>query len=269
MKRDTLIKIYKNILNDILININKEKKEYRGRKNKFDNYFYLNYILRVLFYGEYWNTINCIFCDISTIRKKFYKWDNMGLFKIAYDILFKKYSKNRTFKHLFIDSTIVQNMNCSNGELVKHYFKIVSKKQIKISVICDSNKIPILHKITSPHTHDIKICKNIIKDISVNIKKKSILVGDKGYISKRRVYKANKNKIKIVSEYRKNQKKENTVEEIKLLKKRTIIENLFATIKNSYKRTRFIYDRNINHYNTFLLMAFSCQIIKFLNKGLL
>jgi hypothetical protein len=185
MKRETLIKIYKNILNDILINIKKEKKEYRGRKNKFDNYFYLNYILRVLFYGEFWNTINYTLCDRSTIRKKFYKWDNMGLFKMAYDILFEKYSKNRTFKNLFIDSTIVQNMNCSNNELVKHYFKIVSKKQIKISVICDSNRIPILHKITSPHNHDIKICKNMIKDITdtfgcrtVNIKKKSVLIGD-------------------------------------------------------------------------------------------
>ena len=79
----------------------------------------------MLFYGEFWNTINCIFCDISTIRKKIYKSDNTELFKIAYDILFKKHSKNRNFKYLFIDSTIVQmnntflhNISCN----ILHFF---------------------------------------------------------------------------------------------------------------------------------------------------
>ena len=42
--------------------------------NKFENYFYLNYILRILFYGEFWNTFDCKSCDRSTIRKKFYLW---------------------------------------------------------------------------------------------------------------------------------------------------------------------------------------------------
>ena len=51
MKRNTLINIYKKILNNI---IEKVDKYTFGRHNKFDNYFYLNYILRILFYGEYW-----------------------------------------------------------------------------------------------------------------------------------------------------------------------------------------------------------------------
>ena len=40
-------------------------------------------------------------------------------------------------------------MNCSDKDFINYYYKIVSKKQLKISVICDANKIPIIHKITS------------------------------------------------------------------------------------------------------------------------
>ena len=49
MKRFTLINKYKHILNDVINNLNLNKKDKRGRHNKFENYFYLNYILRILF----------------------------------------------------------------------------------------------------------------------------------------------------------------------------------------------------------------------------
>ena len=49
------------------------------------------------------------------------------------------------------------------------------------------------------------------------------------------------------------------------IKEKTIIENVFARLKNSYKRIRFIYDRCINNYEIFLKMAFTCEIIRFLN----
>ena len=66
MKRNTLINIYKKILNNI---IEKVDKYTFGRHNKFNNYFYLNYILRILFYGEYW--IQCRKPKI--IKKKMFK----------------------------------------------------------------------------------------------------------------------------------------------------------------------------------------------------
>ena len=39
MKRDTLIKTYKNILNEVINNINLSKIEKRGRPAKFNNFF--------------------------------------------------------------------------------------------------------------------------------------------------------------------------------------------------------------------------------------
>ena len=59
MKRDTLIKIYKYILLEIII---KSQTKSVGRKNKFSYEFYLDYIFRILFYGEYWNTFFCPNC---------------------------------------------------------------------------------------------------------------------------------------------------------------------------------------------------------------
>ena len=44
---------------------------------------------------------------------------------------------------MFVDSTIIQNYNGNDKEYIDYYYKIVSKKQMKISVICDNNKIDI------------------------------------------------------------------------------------------------------------------------------
>ena len=54
--------------------------------------------------------------------------------------MFDKYSKNRTFKIYLL----IQNYNCSDKNYIDYYYKIVSKKQMKISVICYNNKIPLV-----------------------------------------------------------------------------------------------------------------------------
>ena len=127
MKRTELIKIYKDILLKIIAKLDTRTV---GRKNKFSNKFYLDYIFRILFYGEYWNTFHCPDCDRSTIRKKFYKWRNIGVFSNALNNMQLKYYKNRTFKYLFIDSAIIQNYNCN--ESINYYYKMKTKKNNKI-----------------------------------------------------------------------------------------------------------------------------------------
>jgi hypothetical protein len=47
--------------------------------------------------------------------------------------------------------------------------KIKSKKQLKISVICDSNKIPLIQKITNPQVHDLTVCKKLVKDLDLHL----------------------------------------------------------------------------------------------------
>jgi hypothetical protein len=88
------------------------------------------------------------------------------------------------------------------------------------------------------------------------------LVGDKGYINKcikHRLFKNNK-LIKLITPLIKNQRghKKNK----HTLKKRFKVEAVFGIIKRTYKRLQLIYDRNIKNYETFLIMALTCQFLK-------
>ena len=71
----------------------------------------------------------------------------------------------------------------------------------------------------------------------------------------------NKN-ITLVFPYRKNQHNKNTNKEKKLLDKRFTIEQLFSTLKRTYGRLKLLCDRKLANYECFLIMAFSCQILK-------
>jgi hypothetical protein len=106
--------------------------------------------MRIFFYGEIWETFYCPDCDRSTIRKKFYKWSDQGIFGEAYYTMFYKYTKNRSFKRLFIDSTIIQNKNCSDKNVTFGGHKFKGKKQIKISAITDSNRCVLSYNVTNP-----------------------------------------------------------------------------------------------------------------------
>ncbi len=202
MKRIEVIKKYKEILIKIIKNNDVHKI---GRKNKFDISFYLDYIFRILFYGECWNTFYCDKCDRSTIRKKFYKWRNMGIFNEAHNQLFKLYNTNKTLKYLYIDSSIIQNMNCSDKKINFHY-KMKTKKSIKLSIICDNNYTINSHVISNPKIHDSKLTKQLTNNIKCKLKKKSKIIGDKGYINKNIKLIKDKRKIKLITPLRKNQK---------------------------------------------------------------
>ena len=153
MKRINIINKFKHILNRIIINIVNSQKTV-GRNQKFDNFFYLKYIFRILFYGDLWETFHCPkSIDRSTIRRKFYKWRDLGVFKLVYDKLFLAYTNNKIFKNLFIDATCIQNMNCSNVDICC-YYKIKSKKQLKLSIISSQNNIPLCHVLTNPKPND-------------------------------------------------------------------------------------------------------------------
>lgn len=263
MKRQTLIKNYKSILVDVINTV--FKKTSCGRKKKFKIEFYLDYIFRILFFGEFWNTFYCPSCDRSTIRKKFYLWIKHDIFNIAYKILENKYHINRSFKHLYIDSSIIQNINGSN-EKIDYYYKVVSKKQTKLHVIVDSNKIPILWTFSNPKNHDMKIGKEIIKKLDVNLKNKSCVIGDKGYVVKNKKIRTTTKTITVIYPTRKNQIKQNTEYEKTILKSRYKVEACFATMKNTYKRLRLIYDRKFKNYETFMTMATTCMLISQLYK---
>ena len=137
---------------------------------------------------------------------------------------------------------------------------------MKLSVICYSNKIPLVYELSKPQKSDIKGCIDMIPKINNNLKKKSFIMGDKGNV-------VNKN-IKIVSNKRKNQLKQNIEKEKNLLKKRYLVENCFATIKNCFATIKncFATIKNCfatikNSYKEFVIfMIVKLNILKILLK---
>lgn len=265
MKKDVLIHKFKHLLNRIIIDFYEFKTKV-GRKQKFDNFFYIKYIFRIFFFGDLWETFQCPKCiDRSSIRKKFYLWRDLGIFKIAYDVLFESFCDDNKFKQLFIDASCVQNMNCSNPN-VAYYYKIKSKKQLKLSILSTKNNIPISYVLTNPKPNDNQHITNLIDNIKKNknikLYKNVKIIGDKGYLTKKKQYFVNKVRINIIVPKKKNQKSRHNKNTNKLFNKRFTVEQTFSHIKRSYRRLQMIYDRDLKNYETFLIMAFTCQLIR-------
>ena len=124
MDKLQLLKIYKDILLKI---INVVDIYTVGRKKKYSDEFCLDNILHVLTYCLSWSSLHGV-CN-SAIKKRFYKWKDMGIFYKSYDLLTTLFSScNRDF---FIDSTIIQNHN--NNDLADYTFKIKSKKKLLLN----------------------------------------------------------------------------------------------------------------------------------------
>ena len=70
--RDMIMKKYISILNEIVTDYDNTKTEKRGRKNKFDNVFYLKRIINVLLNNITWKSIDtCDLCHYTTFKKNF------------------------------------------------------------------------------------------------------------------------------------------------------------------------------------------------------
>jgi len=215
--------------------------------------------MRILFYGEKWETFDCQLCDRSTIRKRFVVWSNNNIFYDAYIEMYRSYTFNITFKRLFIDSTIIQNKNCSDENVTFGGHKLKGKKQSKISIISDSNGCILSYINSNPKPFDNQFIKPLISKLNVNLKKGATVIGDKGYINKQKRFK--NNKIKLLAVKRKNQKPNNAKDK-KILKDRYKVEQTFSHLKRSYKRIDTIEDKKLQNYETFLMMAVTCQFIK-------
>jgi hypothetical protein len=260
MKRETVIKKYKKLLSDVVDKYYNNNRIF-GRKNKFNNFTYINPMLDVLFKGHKWEDLKFKHINTSTIKKKFYLWVKEGIFKTAHQLMINKFLKNTHFNKLYTDSFCVQNINCSDENLSK-YYKMPGKNQIKVSIISTPNNNVLSYSLDKPTNHDSVILPKLIdnlRDTDIKIENKCNIGGDKGYISKKKEYFIKNNKI---TPKRKNQKTKNNKNKKEFLNGRYSVEQTNSHLKLSYKRLQLIYDRNLKNYEAFLIMAITCQIIR-------
>jgi transposase len=157
---------------------------------------------------------------------------------------------------IYIDSTDI--MNKLGSEDVGRSYKYKFKKATKITIITDSNGIPISIHITKASIHDAKLVESTIDKLQVKIitskNYPKYLIADRGYISK-----TAKNNIKEVAELvyplKQNMKSTETADINErnklLLRSRSINENTFSWLKNC-KRLNVRYDRLTTTFSSFI-----------------
>jgi len=171
------IPLYVNILTNFYKYLYKDKLIGRPLKCSIDHYF--NHVVNILHSGLPWKSITTNL-HYTTYYKFYTKLANMNYFSIVYKLMLRLYSnKCKSLRTYFIDSTLIRNIN--GYENIQKIYND-KKKGCKLTVIVDSNGIPISFHLSNPNIHDVAL---ILKSISkIKIVKPLRIVGDKGYISK-------------------------------------------------------------------------------------
>ena len=251
-----LIKLYLKEINYGNSTINK------GRPDKEEIDHYIDIIFKVIKNGIPWKSLNEKL-HFSTYHKKFVKWNNLNLFENIHKIIIKLlYNKNLLLnnnKDLFIDTTMIKNINGSEYIGPNHYDR--NKNGNKISIIVTKTGIPLGLKLAPSNIHDINLVEDTIDNISIKIIG-SRIGADKGYISNNLKKKLKKDKdIDLITCNKSNTKNNlNTDEENKFLEGRYIIENLNTWIKN-YRRVRYRYEKNALNYEQIIFFSINNIII--------
>jgi len=140
-------------------------------------------------------------------------------------------------------------------------------KTNKISLITDISGVPINAKVTNSNIHDAKILNiqldDFKKDNPIIFNQNNILLGDSAYDSiplQNKIIDLNFGRL-ITPKNKRNTKDENKLKQLKLkesdklkLNKRIKIEHTNARLKQ-YKRIHLRYDKYIENYKVFVLLA--------------
>jgi transposase len=186
------------------------------RKQKYDFYYYIHNIIRILTDCTRWKSLQYNSLNknnhYKTIYKKFIQWTNLKIFQLAYEKLIHdnilKKNNTSTTLNLFIDTTTILNKNGS--ELVT-YGQNKKNRSCKISGCCNENKVIYGIKFHKGSESDVNTINDMVSHITTITKYRKInLIGDKGYISKEKKENLAKKKINLIVPYRKNMKNKKT-----------------------------------------------------------
>jgi hypothetical protein len=257
------------------------------RKSTYSNEYYLYYIMLVLKELQKWSSLMILFDDekkyhYKSISRIHLKWSKLNIYEEAYKILLEKYKKvsikGSAYLISFIDSTDIYN---KNGCEKIGYGQDPKKKKTRVSAICDTNKNILSLIVTDRHLKEVEFngrkylkptLQNDTKSVIPTIDKLLIdqlkckqfkLVGDKGYATSEEnkiILDAIKN-TDIIYPHRRNQKNKTPIEHKKILKKRYIIENVFAGLKH-FDRICMRKDRLETTFIGFLFLATICMFKK-------
>jgi transposase len=229
----------------------------------------LDTIEYVLITGASWRSIDLpIFNELNirwqSIYYHFQKFSKANVFKKVYLQLLDAYFKrNRSgkLKYLSVDTSFLKNHNASNVAFNGYCRK---KRLSKLSLIVDSNGVPISALIAAGNHSDQKLFYKNWNDLYVKIdgsnnnKHKRYLLADAIYDTNSIRNTINKEHITPLIAFNKrnarNDKRTVSGHHKQIIRKRIIVENVFSWIYQN-RRTAGRYDKLNRNYYSFLFMA--------------
>lgn len=232
-------------------------KSYPNSKYSLDTI--IEDILFVLKSGVSWRDSRSVI-HWQSLFWHFQRFTKFNIFGSIFHQLRKSYSSKNSIGLQIIDSTFILNKFGKNKIARNKFFR--NKNCNKISVVSDSNGIPLSVLIKSGNHHDLSFIGNHISDLRILTKKyKSVtLLADKGYVSQKIKNSLILKKYNLVYPNKKNMKKVTPIDR-NLYKKRINIEHTFQKLK-LFKRILCRYDSFISSYYSFVLLACSFLIFR-------
>jgi len=132
----------------------------------------LNCVLNVL-NGWTWRDIRKMNICPSTIYRRFKLWTKNNILKNVWIHLLKEYSEKKLrgnplhFKELFIDSSMIKNI--SGHECLGKNPTDRGRQATKLSVICDTNQVPISACFYPANKSDISTAMETVESIQCEI----------------------------------------------------------------------------------------------------
>ena len=146
-------------------------------------------------------------------------------------------------------------------DLISYGYKDHNKKGNTITVVVEYNRFPLYFRLNSAEHHDGILVEPVIKDLDISeiFSRELNIIGDGGYIKKikKRIGKRTINIISSSGPRRRNEKRtgwRNTRDELMKFKKRHVVENVFASLKQ-YRRISNRYDKTSSNYFSHLLFG--------------
>jgi hypothetical protein len=239
IKQKIITELFKLIIKEVL----KYKKslDTRGCKNKISYKLFIKIFIRKLETNLTWELLGTIYkVSKSHIHNTYCAWSDYGIFKNAFNNFLKQYHLYIDNNEAYIDSTTIFNKYGYLNTVGLNTYESKKHKSNKLSIVASKNGIPLGIHLDNGNIHDIRLLLNTLPKRNIF----KLLYADKSYISKELKNKLLKTRgIKLITPFKKNQKQNNSEEEINGLKSRMRIEHINNKLKqNKSLNNRYIKD---------------------------
>lgn len=254
LKLELKNKMTKELIRLITIEAIKYKKslDTRGCKNKIAYKLFIRIFIRKLETNLTWELLGSIYkVSKSHIHNTYCAWSDYGVFKNAFNMFLKHYHLYIDNNEAYIDSTTIFNKYGYINTVGLNTYESKKHKSNKLSIVASKNGIPLGISINNGNVHNLKLLLNTLPKRNIF----SLLYADKSYISKELKNKLLKTRrIRLITPFKKNQKQNNSEEEINGLKRRMRIEHINNKLKQN-KRLNNRYIKDLLHFESLIYIG--------------